>query len=313
MGSLRGSSLPRRSVYGTTGAAQLGAALVGAALLVASAAIHLDLYLTGYRTIPVIGWMFLLQVIAGFAIGAGIIATLIVASAAAGALLAGAGALFALATLGGYLLSLWTGLFGFTEIRTTAGIVAGIIEIAAFVALAAVPVVFVRHASAAEPARRPLPARLSAISHLAARAIAAAAVVAAVLLAIDVAAAPGGGPSAPSGPGTAGGQVLHLGHAGGAAVITNAKGLTLYSFAPDTATSSHCTGSCAVYWPPVIGKPSAGPGVTGRLGTITRPDGTTQATYDGHPLYTYISDSAPGQATGNNLNLNGGLWLEITP
>ena len=53
-------------------------------------------------------------------------------------------------------------------------------------------------------------------------------------------------------------------------------------------------------------------GVTGKLGTIKRSDGATQATYDGHPLYTYIADTAPGQAHGNNLNLNGGLWHEIS-
>jgi predicted lipoprotein with Yx(FWY)xxD motif len=52
-------------------------------------------------------------------------------------------------------------------------------------------------------------------------------------------------------------------------------------------------------------------GVTGTLGTITRPDGTTQATYDGHPLYTYATDTV-GQAKGNGLNLSGGLWHEMT-
>jgi predicted lipoprotein with Yx(FWY)xxD motif len=46
-------------------------------------------------------------------------------------------------------------------------------------------------------------------------------------------------------------------------------------------------------------------------GTITRSDGTTQAVYNGHPLYSYIADTAPGQAHGNNLNLNGGLWHEV--
>jgi predicted lipoprotein with Yx(FWY)xxD motif len=56
---------------------------------------------------------------------------------------------------------------------------------------------------------------------------------------------------------------------------------------------------------------TAGTGVTGTLGTITRSDGSTQATYNGHPLYTYISDSAPGQAKGNGLNLSGGVWHEI--
>ena len=106
----------------------------------------------------------------------------------------------------------------------------------------------------------------------------------------------------------AGPDVLQARDVGGVTLLTNASGLTLYSFAPDTAAKSACYGSCAAYWPPVTGTPSAGTGVTGQLGTITRTGGATQATYDGHPLYTYIGDSAPGQASGNNLNLNGGLW-----
>ena len=99
---------------------------------------------------------------------------------------------------------------------------------------------------------------------------------------------------------------------GGATVLTTAKGLTVYWFAPDTPARSTCYGTCAGYWPPVTGTPSAGPGVTGKLGTIKRSDGTTQATYNGHPLYTYAGDTAPGQAFGNNLNLNGGLWHAVT-
>ncbi len=98
----------------------------------------------------------------------------------------------------------------------------------------------------------------------------------------------------------------------GTKVLTNSQGFTLYWFAPDTATTSKCTGSCATYWPPVKGPATAGAGVTGTLGTITRPDGTTQATYDGHPLYTYAGDTAPGQAKGNGLNISGGLWHEVT-
>ena len=94
----------------------------------------------------------------------------------------------------------------------------------------------------------------------------------------------------------------------GVTVLTNAKGFTLYWFAPDTATKSNCNGSCAAIWPPVKGPATAGPGVTGKLGTITRSDGSTQATYNGHPLYTYVSDSAPGQDKGNGLNLSGGVW-----
>ena len=98
----------------------------------------------------------------------------------------------------------------------------------------------------------------------------------------------------------------------GATVLTNAKGFTLYWFVPDTATKSNCNGSCATYWPPVKGPATAGAGVTGKLGTIKRSDGSTQATYNGHPLYTYVGDTAPGQAKGNGLNLSGGVWHEVT-
>jgi len=65
-------------------------------------------------------------------------------------------------------------------------------------------------------------------------------------------------------------------------------------------------------WPPVKGPSAPGPGITGKLGTITRSDGTAQATYNGHPLYTYVGDTAPGQAKGNGLNLSGGVWHEVT-
>ena len=98
----------------------------------------------------------------------------------------------------------------------------------------------------------------------------------------------------------------------GVTVLTNAKGFTLYWFAPDTSTKSNCNGSCAAIWPPVKGPATAGPGVTGKLGTIKRSDGSIQATYNGHPLYTYVADTAPGQARGNGLNVNGGLWHEVT-
>jgi hypothetical protein len=77
----------------------------------------------------VIGWLFLLQVIAAFGL-----ATAVLVTGSRLAALAGAG--FVLSTLGGYLLSVWIGLFGFKEIRTTAGIVAGVIEVAAFAVLA---------------------------------------------------------------------------------------------------------------------------------------------------------------------------------
>jgi predicted lipoprotein with Yx(FWY)xxD motif len=118
--------------------------------------------------------------------------------------------------------------------------------------------------------------------------------------------------SAPASGPAASGTALKTAKVGGATVLTNAKGFTLYWFAPDTATSSKCNGSCATFWPPVKGPASAGSGVTGKLGTIKRSDGSTQATYNGHPLYTYVGDHAPGEATGNGLNVNGGVWHEVT-
>src|SRR6266487_2811366 len=108
--------------------------MVGAGLLIATGAIHLDLYLTGYRAIPTIGWLFLLQVIAAFGLGLAVLAIppRLAAAPPATRLAAAAGAGFALATLGGYLLSVWIGLFGFKEVRTGAGVAAGLVEVAAF-------------------------------------------------------------------------------------------------------------------------------------------------------------------------------------
>jgi predicted lipoprotein with Yx(FWY)xxD motif len=98
----------------------------------------------------------------------------------------------------------------------------------------------------------------------------------------------------------------------GTQVLTNSAGYTLYWFGPDTSSASKCNGSCATYWPPVKAPVTAGSGVTGTLGTITRSDGAKQATYDGHPLYTYVGDTSPGQVKGNGLNLSGGVWHEVT-
>jgi predicted lipoprotein with Yx(FWY)xxD motif len=272
--------------------ARLALRLAGSGLLIATGTIHLDLYLTGYRSIPTIGWLFLLQVIAAFVLGVAVLAWDVQLAAAAGAV-------FSLVTLGGYLLSLWTGLFGFKEVRTTAGIAAGVVEVAAFAALAGL---------AAMPAERGqaddrLLARFRA--DIAGASIAAVSVVALAVLGASVAAA--GGPATTTSDGA-----LKIVPIGGVPVLADANGRTLYWFAPDTATRSACYGSCAAYWPPVKGPATAGPGVTGTLSMLTRSDGSVQAAYDGHPLYTYVGDSAPGQANGNGLNLNGGLWHEVT-
>ena len=270
VGSIRGASLPRRSWY---------FGIVGAALLIASGAIHLDLYLTGYRSIPTIGWLFLLQIIAAYALAIAIPVT-------RSWLAAAAGAGFAISTLGGYLLSLKVGLFGFTEVRTTAGIVAAIIDVAAFAVLATAVIIALN------------------LGRQALQATVAASVVALALTGAFVA-------TPKTQPVASGAQTLDARQIGGVNLLTNAKGFTLYWFVPDSPNKSVCYGDCAAYWPPVAGNASAGPGVTGTIGTIKRTDGTTQATYDGHPLYTYIGDSAPGQDGGNGINLNGGLWHDV--
>src|SRR6185437_10212120 len=181
-----------------------------------------------------------------------------------------------------------------------------IIEILAFAVLATFAVMPDPRSSAAGAGspRLPVMARLQAGVPGAGWLVAGASVVALAVLLPSVATAASPAPAVT-------GRLMAT-TIGGVRVLTNAKGFTLYWFAPDTPGKSNCNGSCAAYWPPVIGKPPAGPGVTGRIGTITRSDGKTQATYNGHPLYTYVGDTSPGQASGNNINLNGGLWHEVT-
>jgi predicted lipoprotein with Yx(FWY)xxD motif len=280
--------------------AGLGLRLGGAGLLTAAGAIHLDLYLTGFRNVHIIGWLFLFQVIAAFGLAA-------IIAASGSRLAAAAGALFALSTLGGYLLSVWVGLFGFREVRTTAGIVAGVLEVAAFGVLAAYSLMPGRGAPS-RPAAARIAARLEALTPLAAKGAAALTVLAAALLVVGLttATAPQAATSA------SGGGSLRAATIGGHRVLTNSRGFTLYLFAPDSATASKCYGSCTAYWPVVKGPVTAGPGVTGTIGTIRRTDGSLQATYDRHPLYTYIGDSARGQDNGNNLDLSGGFWYDVT-
>jgi predicted lipoprotein with Yx(FWY)xxD motif len=119
--------------------------------------------------------------------------------------------------------------------------------------------------------------------------------------------------SASGSPAAAGTAVLKTEHSSLGTVLANGQGLTVYLFAADHGMTSACTGACATIWPPVTGTPQAAAGVslTGKLGTITRAGGVKQATYNGHPLYTFKQDSAPGQVHGNGVNGFGAYWYAI--
>lgn len=96
-------------------------------------------------------------------------------------------------------------------------------------------------------------------------------------------------------------------------ILVGADGMTLYIFGRDEENVSNCSGPCAINWPPVIvsyGEPSAGAGVGGKLGLITRDDGAQQVTYNGLPLYGWINDQKPGDTTGHGV---GGNWFVVEP
>ena len=109
----------------------------------------------------------------------------------------------------------------------------------------------------------------------------------------------GGGASSAAGPIVAAASSPTFGM-----VLTGPNGMTLYTHAGDSATASTCTGGCATAWPPLAttGQPTAGAGVTGQLGTLTRGDGTTQVTYGGMPLYYWQGDKKAGDVTGDGVD-----------
>ena len=116
----------------------------------------------------------------------------------------------------------------------------------------------------------------------------------------------GSGPSAP--PSMAGSSPMPAGltlevadDAELGAYVTGADGMALYVFLPDEGDTSACNGECAINWPPLEGDVTAGDGVTGELGTITREDGTEQVTLGGAPLYYFIGDEAAGDVNGQGL------------
>jgi predicted lipoprotein with Yx(FWY)xxD motif len=98
-------------------------------------------------------------------------------------------------------------------------------------------------------------------------------------------------------------------------ILVTAQGYAVYMFAMDTPAKSNCDATCLQFWPALTGTPTAaaGSGLTGTFGTITGTGGITQATYNGHPLYLFAADTAPGQVNGNGINTNGGLWYALSP
>jgi predicted lipoprotein with Yx(FWY)xxD motif len=97
-------------------------------------------------------------------------------------------------------------------------------------------------------------------------------------------------------------------------VLVNSKGFVLYDFHKDKGTASACYGECATVWPPLLteGEPQPSNGASASmLGTTKRKDGTTQVTYNGHPLYTYVTDKKPGEAKGNDFSSFGAQWYAL--
>jgi len=98
-------------------------------------------------------------------------------------------------------------------------------------------------------------------------------------------------------------------------ILVDSKGVTLYDFAKDKGAASTCYGACAALWPPLTtkGKPVAGHGVRASLlGTTKRKDGKLEVTYNGHPLYYFVTDKKPGQTTGQGLNQFGAPWWVLS-
>lgn len=99
-------------------------------------------------------------------------------------------------------------------------------------------------------------------------------------------------------------------------IVVDGRGRTLYLFEKDRRGHSRCSGTCAVYWPPLLthGKPMAGGGAKqSLLGTIRRANGARQVTYAGHPLYRFVEDTKRGQTKGEGSQLFGAGWDALTP
>lgn len=123
----------------------------------------------------------------------------------------------------------------------------------------------------------------------------------------------GGGSSAPTQSGAA---MVSTTSSSLGSILVGANGRTLYVFDKDQPNKSACSGACVSAWPvdQTSGTPKAGTGVKASLlGTIQRSDGTTQVTYNHHPLYYYSGDSASGQQNGQGINAYGSFWYVVSP
>jgi predicted lipoprotein with Yx(FWY)xxD motif len=121
-------------------------------------------------------------------------------------------------------------------------------------------------------------------------------------------------------PASSGGAAATIGvtNVGGEAgtVLVDSKGFTLYYFKKDKGGKSACYGGCAAVWPPLTteGAPKGmGGAQAAKLGTTKRNDGTTQVTYAGWPLYTYVTDKKPGEDNGTDVKSFGASWYPLHP
>jgi predicted lipoprotein with Yx(FWY)xxD motif len=97
--------------------------------------------------------------------------------------------------------------------------------------------------------------------------------------------------------------------------LVDGKGRTLYLFQKDKTKQSRCSGACATAWPPLLttGRPKASGSVRkALLGTSRRSDGTTQVTYNGHPLYRFIQDTEAGDTNGQGVDAFGARWYAVS-
>ena len=160
--------------------------------------------------------------------------------------------------------------------------------------------------------RMPLPVRL-AVPLAAVLAAAACSSAATASPSAPASSAPAAGSSASA---STTGTVITT-HAGAAGTsLTDGSGRTVYLWAKDGMNMSNCSGACAQAWPPVPATgtlTAAGGAMASDLATITRSDGTKQVTYDGHPLYYFVGDSAAGQTNGQGSDNFGAKWWLVAP